>query len=401
MDITILLSLLSLCVLGYTTWTNAYEYNTFEDTLTSIGGNEGTIMIASEQAVTDNLIVPANIMLRFIQGGTLNVSVGKTVTINGNVEAPPVEIFIGAGTVVVNTYPQQDAWWGLAQEFNFGVADIIAQNIDQNLLQVSSPTFVTAKLTGLTDGYVPYHIDDATGLANSNIFTDATKVFIGGVSNANMILGLTIDQGAADDEILAFKADEVASPFTDYAEATTYADFQKYSSGFGGLKLRGFTEGNQALSLEGFAFSDNTTKDATAHAVVELVARKTDGGTGAGVVGANANLVTILNDTNGCRFIFDEDGDFYYDGALNNFDEFDDAVACHDVARYLYNVRRPAKEQLTDFIKYNKADLVAMGVISDGDFVSTKGMTALILGAISQLYERNQYLESKIKQLDN
>lgn len=119
MDLSILFSLLSLCIIGYTTWTNAYEYNTFADTVASIGGNEGTIMIASEQAVTDNLIIPTNLTLRFLHGGSLNISVGKTVTINGHVEAPPVEIFEGAGTAVLNTYPQDQAWWGNPQRSDF------------------------------------------------------------------------------------------------------------------------------------------------------------------------------------------------------------------------------------------------------------------------------------------
>lgn len=111
MDIIILLSLLSLCIFGYTTWTNAYEYNTFAATVASIGGNENTIMIASEQAVTDDLIVPANITLRFLQGGSLNVSAGKVVTINGFIEAPPVAIFKGSGDVDINTSPIDAAWW--------------------------------------------------------------------------------------------------------------------------------------------------------------------------------------------------------------------------------------------------------------------------------------------------
>jgi hypothetical protein len=39
--------------------------------------------------------------------------------------------------------------------------------INQDVTTDASPTWVTAKLTGLTDGYVPYHVSDATGLANS------------------------------------------------------------------------------------------------------------------------------------------------------------------------------------------------------------------------------------------
>jgi len=51
--------------------------------------------------------------------------------------------------------------------------------LDQAVKQASSPVFVTVKLSGLTDGYLPYHISDATGLANSPIYTDGTKVSIG------------------------------------------------------------------------------------------------------------------------------------------------------------------------------------------------------------------------------
>jgi len=59
------------------------------------------------------------------------------------------------------------------------IANAYVAGIDQNLLQASSPTHVTAKLTALTDGYIPYHVSDALGLANSPIFTDGTNVAIG------------------------------------------------------------------------------------------------------------------------------------------------------------------------------------------------------------------------------
>jgi hypothetical protein len=55
----------------------------------------------------------------------------------------------------------------------------LANWFDQTVKQAASPTFVTAKLSALTDGYIPYHVDDATGLANSPIFTDGTNVGVG------------------------------------------------------------------------------------------------------------------------------------------------------------------------------------------------------------------------------
>jgi len=51
--------------------------------------------------------------------------------------------------------------------------------LDQAVKQASSPIFATVKLSDLTDGYVPYHVDDATGLVDSPIFTDGTDVGIG------------------------------------------------------------------------------------------------------------------------------------------------------------------------------------------------------------------------------
>ncbi|MBE3126212.1 MAG: hypothetical protein IMZ57_11220, partial [Acidobacteria bacterium] len=46
----------------------------------------------------------------------------------------------------------------------------------------SSPEFVTVKCSALTDGYIPYHVSDAVGLANSIISQNATGIGIGAAS---------------------------------------------------------------------------------------------------------------------------------------------------------------------------------------------------------------------------
>lgn len=222
------------------------------------------------------------------------------------------------------------------------------------------------------------------------------KVFINETVNTFMVKGLTIQQDGEDNEILAFKSSDV-NHASDITEADTYGCIRKYNSNEGGVSLWGMSETVTAVQLTGGATNDNTDKDATAKAPISLYAMLVDGSD----VGADGNLVTISN-SGLTRFIFDEDGDMFYDGAAPaNYDGFNDPAACHDLARYLYNINRPIKEQLTDFIKYNKADLVNMGVISDGNFVSTKNMTALILGAISQLHKENQLLQNKLKALEN
>lgn len=44
--------------------------------------------------------------------------------------------------------------------------------VNQDLTTDASPTFVTAKLSGLADGKIPYHVDDSTGLADGPTKTD-------------------------------------------------------------------------------------------------------------------------------------------------------------------------------------------------------------------------------------
>ncbi|PKN63254.1 MAG: hypothetical protein CVU57_20325 [Deltaproteobacteria bacterium HGW-Deltaproteobacteria-15] len=63
-------------------------------------------------------------------------------------------------------------------------ASDITLSAPQDIHTGASPTFVTAKLSGLTDGYVPYHVADATGLADSPLYTDGTSVGIGKVPSA-------------------------------------------------------------------------------------------------------------------------------------------------------------------------------------------------------------------------
>ena len=217
--------------------------------------------------------------------------------------------------------------------------------------------------------------------------------------NSKMTIGITINQAANTNEALALKGSGVAHGMTDIAETDTYGLFRIDSGSSGGVVLQGFTESSTAFQLYGLATTDNTTKDATALAPIITNCRK-KAGTGVGAMGANANIFAILH-AGDTRFIFDEDGDMFYDGAAPaNYDEFDDAVACHDLQRHLYNLKRPASERLGDFIQYNKADLVRMGIVSEGGFVSTKGITSLQLGAISQLYKRNKELEAKLETLE-
>jgi hypothetical protein len=55
--------------------------------------------------------------------------------------------------------------------------------------------------------------------------------FMNDNANVKMTLGLTINQGAADNEVLAFKSSDIDHQVTGLAETDTYGYFQKESGG--------------------------------------------------------------------------------------------------------------------------------------------------------------------------
>jgi len=87
-----------------------------------IGSKDRTILITNQQNIPHSITVPANITLQFLQGGFLNISSGKTVTINGHVGAGLYQIFKGSGTVsgLKKVYSE---WWGTKKD---GTDDSIA-----------------------------------------------------------------------------------------------------------------------------------------------------------------------------------------------------------------------------------------------------------------------------------
>lgn len=65
----------------------------------------------------------------------------------------------------------------------------LSSSLTKSLVPIQA---TTAKLTNLSDGYLPYHISDASGLGNSPIYTDGTNVGIGfssGVDRRLKIMG--------------------------------------------------------------------------------------------------------------------------------------------------------------------------------------------------------------------
>lgn len=93
----------------------AATYPSFEAAISAAGSTQSDLVISHVLTARSTLTVPANIRVRFQEGGLLAIQRGTVVTINGPLEAGLFPIFSGLGLVnfterpVREVYPQ---WWG-------------------------------------------------------------------------------------------------------------------------------------------------------------------------------------------------------------------------------------------------------------------------------------------------
>lgn len=153
----------------------------------------------------------------------------------------------------------------------------------------------------------------SAGAISGTTLTASGTAYIGDTANAFSTLGLTINQAAADNEILSLKSSDVAHGVTTLTETDTYGALSKYIAADGGLQVLGLSDNTTGLMLWGVHTNDSTTKTTGGRAAVELIASlKT--GTTTTTVGANGNLVAIRNGAT-TRFIFDAEGEMHAIGA--------------------------------------------------------------------------------------
>jgi len=175
-------------------------------------------------------------------------------------------------------------------------------------------------------------------------------------ANANMTKGLTIDQGTNDDEILALSSSgDIAHGMTNYGLTETFFNVMKLHATNGGAFLRGFSEDNTGLRLEGLSTNDNTTKGTAATAPVMILAAKKTG-TGAGSVGSDGNLMTIGDRDADTRFIFDVEGSAHADVEWTTYDKHDDVQLLRDIEATM------VPEIFGGAVQYREADLIKLGL---------------------------------------
>ena len=170
------------------------------------------------------------------------------------------------------------------------------------------------------------------------------------------------------------------------------------------MKVQGLTEESIGIVLDAVVTTDNTTHGTSGQAAVQTNAAKKSG-VGTTSMGSNANIFAARHDDY-AKFIVDEDGDIFYDGASATFaDEHDDAlmVRALDHTRESMGGSGLIRDKWDSFIHYNEQDLIDAeilgGPLSEGGHINLTGLQRLHNGAIWQGYTRQMELQEEVTEL--
>lgn len=152
--------------------------------------------------------------------------------VDAQVTAQDLDFSGDAGTGAIDLDSQTFALSGTANRVSTSAAgQTITFTTPQDTHTGSSPVFVTVKLSSLTDGYIPYHVADATGLADSVIFQSGTEISIGGTSTTEkltVIGNITIQDSLTDDTVKSSKL--FSSQYDSGAEPEGFSGIGLYST---------------------------------------------------------------------------------------------------------------------------------------------------------------------------
>jgi len=229
-------------------------------------------------------------------------------------------------------------------------------------------------------GITALHLDDTIVRLNGN-------VSLNDAADSKTTLGLTINQGTNDDNILALQSDDVDHGITNNADTNTYGQVFKDEPNFGGLEIQGFKAAGAAsgvggLELVGFrADNADTTKSTAGRGLVQIWGYQASG-TGIANTVADGNVLGIGTYRGGAYtnlWILDEDGDTWQDGRAT----MKTAVRCYSPEagktdwRFTINAN---DADLTHLYNYDEGEAAYQSVQFGGTLTVGVGLTILATG---------------------
>ena len=150
--------------------------------------------------------------------------------------------------------------------------------------------------------------------------TFGSTLYVNESANGSMTLCVTINQGANDNEVLAFKSSDIGHGYTSGGETDTYAAFQKSSATLGGLKITSLAEDaaeDQVTQIHSIGGTAMTTKSTSGVGLVDIYVAEHDGSGTIADITADGNVFSVrarVGSADVTRFMVDEDGDAYIFG---------------------------------------------------------------------------------------
>jgi hypothetical protein len=252
-----------------------------------------------------------------------------------------------------------------------------------------------------------FKIANSATLGTTDVFgiTTGGRVHIGSTfANTKMTVGLTINQGANDDEAFALKSSDVAHGVTDVTETDTFLSIKKTDAASGGGSIAALSEATAAMGLTAVGTTADTTKS-TLGTGAFVVNGALKSGTGVASLGANANII-VFRDNGTTRFILDADGDSHQDvgTAWTNFDDYDDLDLLHALSAGISRTRDPLRQAFGGLLKKYRRTLEAAGIVTFNrnghHFVNWSRFHMLMIGAVRQTGERVRALETRLAMLE-
>jgi hypothetical protein len=131
---------------------------TISAAISAISSNKGTLYLSpGDWVISDqDLTIPSNVNLKLEGGARLSISTGKTVTINGSIDAPLLQIFTwsGTGKVVFGSGSVPQAyfeWWGAIADGTTDNSSVISKAFESNcrkyqFLDISNPYYIAQSI---------------------------------------------------------------------------------------------------------------------------------------------------------------------------------------------------------------------------------------------------------------
>ena len=375
----------------------------------------GVFTSNSSSAIPSGGVGVVNTTGIYTDSSSLDISFGTGTTEQMRIDTGTGTVFVGGGSFTAHT------------EANDLVVGSTSGRNGMTILSGTSSgdkaSIFFADSGGTAQGFIRYNNnDDSMGIATAGtdaIFIDSNQtVFMGDSANANMTVGLTINQAANSNQILAFKAD-ITTGLTDVAGALETDDFYtiRQASSLGGIWQHVLADDGalaDVWKVGVYGGTANTTKSTSGKGLISFETYEHDGANAVADITANGNVFSIrarVSSSTRTVFMVDEDGDLFADAgtstdAVTVFDNEDDIslVRAFDVARADNGNKGIIVDQWDKYATENENTLVRHGILGDtidnGGLVNVTRLQQLHNGAIWQLNTKHLSLAEKVEGLE-